>query len=165
MLKVTAASAICALVEGMLPRGSGPENGLAIQLIAELEGKERNVKEVEPFHHTRRYISFVFVRANNYTKVFFNVSHGISPINRIKADDWELVSDHDSCWRDDGVGSKLADVYFEMAKEFKGAPIEQRDNSRFDAFSPKYCTVEVERTSDSNPRKFYKLNKVAWKAA
>jgi hypothetical protein len=150
MFKISAASVITELVDALLPRA--PETGLGIQIIAELNG---NPDFGEGDKSIRQHISFVFHRPSNYTKVFFHVGDQALPFHAIPA--WSLMSNHDSCWREDGVSSNLAKVYFAMAKNFSGAPIKQIDTTRLASFSPKILKVQVERTGKEDPREAYSL--------
>jgi hypothetical protein len=151
MFKLAAHTVITELVDVLLPRGSGPDKGLGIQVVAELNGDAADETAPGASEITiRKYISFVFHRPSNYTKVFVNISNVALPFHVIK--DWSLESDHDSCWRDDGVRSVLSKEYFAIAKHLKGAPINQHDFSRLAPSSPMLLTVKVTRTGKPDPR-------------
>ncbi len=86
---------IANFVEGCLERGT-VEKAMLVQI--EIRFAIYEPKEIS----NRIYPQFLFYRPNNYTKVFFQSSD--SPFIMIsKKDRWNMVADHDSCWRTDGL--------------------------------------------------------------
>lgn len=85
---------VCATVEALLPRGSDPEKGLMIRLEFSLTTHN----EDDVFYSTR-ILELVFQRPSNYTKVFSRVLDNRDNVLK----DWENMSNHDSCWRSDGL--------------------------------------------------------------
>ena len=152
-----AESVIAGMVESMLPMSSDRKLGLQIGIDLHvwdhgydktgntLERKEKNF---------RRFLYFLFIRPSNYTKVLF-----WEPQNKAKGhecypsqnttQEWYLLSDHDSCWRD-AVGSKLTDVVMRSMAAFdgrmkSGKPLEWSDLGEFITFmdKPHYVYLET----------------------
>lgn len=111
MLEIRAEHAIATLVDGMLPVGS--EKGLHVALLVRTSNykatydKKRNVvpyKGVDGDNYnpaeSSRTIHFLFLRPTHYTKVWSAVEGRYQ--RRPALASWEMTSDHDSCWRDDG---------------------------------------------------------------
>lgn len=87
---------IATIVEAMLPRFSSPVLGL--NMILEIIANDPNADK-----DARRYLHLLFIRPSNYTKVFTRVigDRGNHCIGR--EIEFKLMSDHDSCWRSDGL--------------------------------------------------------------
>ncbi len=93
---------IADIVESMLPRFSNKQLGLNMRLdIGAHEYSDSDSAETNKKSNT--LIQFIFIRPNNYTKVF---THIVADDRRcfdslkFKAN---LTCDHDSCWRIDGL--------------------------------------------------------------
>lgn len=100
------------IVEAMLPRFTR-DQVLHLTLCAEVAQRGEDYSS----HDTEiRYVHLVFYRPNNYTKVGMHI--GTREDGSLLEDDhvWEVTSDHDSCWRTDGVSSRLFDLYIAMCK-------------------------------------------------
>lgn len=139
MVEVHMESAICTMVEAMLPRFSPEDICLAIQVDMRfyLHEEDRCASEI---------ITLVFQRPSNYTKVFAAYGRGFAFEH-----DYDFESDHDSCWRD-GVGRILRKVEELLREELiEGTDIEHPFDKRisphvsFGIFSPKYYKCEVVR--------------------
>lgn len=121
MFNMQADEAIRALVEAVFPLPYG--EGLLVTLDLRLHHpkSERN--------RASGSVSFVFERPHNYCKVWTGAvseSWALPPLA-----EWEMVSDHDSCWRD-AVRSAITKEYFRQAKEINerprgGKPVAPRD--------------------------------------
>lgn len=107
-MKMEVTEVVTTLVEQMLPRGSGQNKILQVILrvtATAVSGEERN-----------RLAIFLFHRPGNYTKVIFKTTLDTRarPENFT---DWEMVSNHDSAWRSDGVEHTLSMIESEMRRE------------------------------------------------
>lgn len=123
--------AITALVEFALPRFSPEDKFLHIPIDA-----RATIYDDDGESETYRDIHFLFQRPHNYTKVFIAIDgwkyavipgekyrrrewkwltkdrvHGIKGLNDLN---WHMTSDHDSCWRSDGVDSPLFQIGMHM---------------------------------------------------
>lgn len=114
---LSADSTIASIVEAMLPRGGSRPMGLDVPWMRGPEGWEAGVSPTKALYiavkvglshytdegdedHERATIHLIFCRPTNYTKVFSCVNDSWSIP---KADDFTMRSDHDSCWRSDGM--------------------------------------------------------------
>lgn len=152
---------VAQIVEAMLPRHSDRNLGLLIQLKMEASdfgyGDDGNTIEREPQHH-RQDIHFLFVRPSNYTKVFVCMpdfrEFRIIDVERV----WKQTSDHDSCWRSDGMRD-VTDVYFKLCdpicKAKKCAPKDVNTSNYLD-YPPKYIELEVYGQADPTADRFSK---------
>lgn len=172
VVRLEAESVIAHVVEAMLPRFS--DRSLALMIGVEMDihdngyGKDGNTRERKE-KCIRRRLYFLFVRPSNYTKVFFwepakdAIGWDCSPAGLYGASavqEWQLESDHDSCWRD-AVGSKLTDAYFKSSAAFEGRkisgePLRPCDLSQYIMFtdSPKYMNLEVLEQKDKKAERF-----------
>ena len=165
IVNINAESVIGSIVDAMLPRYSDTRLGLYILFGMSMNdygyGKDGNTKERSELS-VQRDLHFIFVRSSNYTKVFFwentDPEPGRLPDPRESKEPlvWDMVSDHDSCWRE-GFEHKLAQAYFDCAELFNGRKIGKekltpRDLSTYNTLrgDPKYVRLDVfERV---NPR-------------
>jgi hypothetical protein len=103
MLQMDISNAIPNIVEAMLPRFSPKELALYIELDLRdtyYDDNEDDEKSIATL------VKFIFHRPNNYTKVlvnydFDNFSKSFTNSKMIKR--YEQHSNHDSCWRSDGM--------------------------------------------------------------
>jgi len=114
MVDVRLSHAVCAFVDAILLRSDfrkrsheDPDRLVSVSLDVRLKNKATG-------RSVSRVVRFLFSRPSNYTRVLFCVSERFHPLASAE-NDWQDVSYHDSCWRDDGVGTPLSRVYFEMA--------------------------------------------------
>lgn len=157
MLDLSARHVIPTVVEAMLPRFS--DHKLGLQMTIQLHvadhgyGKDGNTRERRALEKNRM-VHFIFVRPSNYTKVFVwlpddkptTVGLDLWPDGREL--EWNLESDHDSCWRD-GADRVLTKEYQDMLKPFEGRKISgvpmnpYRDTSQFHCFDrePRYVML------------------------
>lgn len=86
------------IVEAMLPRGTYERLGLkvCVEISATDYGSEDS--DFDDQKTAWRQLQFIFVRPSNYTQVYVK-----EITNRQEDAKWELHSDHDSCWRSDGL--------------------------------------------------------------
>jgi hypothetical protein len=122
-VKIGLASAITAIVEMALPRGSGDNQLLWVPVTFQLMGwKESQGKKgvhSERSYDVRTSIHLLFHRPHNYTKVFFfedtqDVQFYPHLIDNKKIE-WQLQSDHDSCWSSDGL--RCLDKVYQRLKD------------------------------------------------
>lgn len=138
MIKMSVETVIVAFVEAMLPRFSDDKQLLKISLDMEASAPEN------PDKHIRRYAHLLFHRPSNYTKVLWNVTDD----PRKGYDDfetWDVKSDHDSCWRTDGLSSPMFEEYMHLVKRLKtkARPIDCDVTARFRMLTePKVITVK-----------------------
>jgi len=73
---------------------------------------------------------------------------------------WKNTSNHDSCWRTDGIRSEIIKVYFDFCRKVapKMAPIELLATSRFE----RVAMVDIEFKEDSSGYSRYKLLKMSY---
>ncbi len=102
------AEVIATLVEAMLPRFSGKGKFLYLDLVV-------RISENLNSDGVAKHIHLLFHRPSNYTKVMWQVSN--DPRLRMESfKDWKVLSDHDSCWKSDGIGTPLFQLYIEMCR-------------------------------------------------
>lgn len=104
-------------------------------------GEDGNTLEREP-QHLEDNLCFLFVRKSNSTKVFLT-----KPDSYILEDReliWSLESDHDSCWKTDGL-NEVTDTYFSLCKPLCNllncAPKDVYTLNMLDC-DPKYMEIE-----------------------
>lgn len=88
-------STIAAIVEAMLPRFSNENIGLHMKLEFRFNNNYKYL-----INHL--CLCLLFIRPSNYTKVFSRMPTEIESLNPIH-NEMILQSDHDSCWRLDGL--------------------------------------------------------------
>ena len=95
---------ISKIVEAMLPRGSGKNKCLNVCVEVRFDNYDTEHFEV-------CILDMLFFRNKNYTQVLSK----IYMLGEEKPDNYSQMSNHDSAWRNDGVGCSLNDTY-RMAK-------------------------------------------------
>ena len=95
-MKIAIDHVIAQTVEAMLPRFSGSEIGLLFTINANYADYEKN-------KHVRNTIYLLFIRSANYTKVLSHVIRTRDFLQLGKETEFTKESDHDSCWRSDGL--------------------------------------------------------------
>ena len=132
MLSIKLSQAIPTIVEAMLPRFSFNKVILAITLDLRDEDLDTNKSAAT-------IMRFLFHRPSNFTKVLvhyefnnFNKRDG-----RLSRDPvyYEKYSDHDSCWRSDGL-TILSEHWKEVEKFFNKHPSEINSFYSFSIFDP-----------------------------
>lgn len=149
MFDVTLKEAVNTLVEFSLKRGESilnkddprdaPRKALYVRVDIRLSAY---LEDGDDFQ-VRRMVHFLFTRPSNYTKVFFCHNREF----RIPSpDQFEMMSNHDSCWREDGyrgLGDLRREAVEHLSKE-SGLP--ERKLSEFVTFDEvKYVTIQTER--------------------
>jgi len=88
---------VIGIVESMLPRFSGSKVGLTMTLSMEASNAKKRAGSLALSYAG---LQLLFVRPSNHTKVFTRMSESgrINPTGPFK-----LMSDHDSCWRSEGL--------------------------------------------------------------
>lgn len=102
---------ITSTVEALLPKFSDPEKGLMIRL----EFSIISHNEDDVFYSTR-ILELIFQRPSNYTRVFSRVLD----VKKNVLKDWRNTSNHDSCWRSEGLKDVFEcymDVRSDMEKQ------------------------------------------------
>ena len=98
---------IPSVVEAMLPRFSHEKLGLAITLDLREDNHDASTYRVGVDASIATIVRFIFHRPGNYTKVLvnyeFNNFHDRESNPRHNEVYFEKHSDHDSCWRSDGL--------------------------------------------------------------
>lgn len=101
-MKIELSSAIPTIVESFLPRFSDSKLGL----LFEIDASFRNYTENGEDYDRRECLQMLIIRPSNYTKVLFRkvafVDSGYHDMIK-KPITWKKLSDHDSCWRSDGM--------------------------------------------------------------
>jgi len=149
---------VASTVESLLPIHSDPKKGLMICLEFSL-----TCHNEEDVYYSNRIVEFVFQRPTNYTKVFSRVLDLKGNVLK----DWKLTSDHDSCWRSDGLRD-VFQTYMEVRKDM------EKQNSAYDfredevnIQSPRFGSyisfVDVEIEKDPNDSYNYNLVSVKTK--
>lgn len=117
MLNIGLARAIPNIVETMLPRFSDPNLGLSITLDL-----RDNDYDYAPEKSSATIIRFIFQRPSNYTKVLvsygFNNFPDINNNPKRKVIYFEKHSDHDSCWKSDGLN--ILNTHWNNVKKYFG---------------------------------------------
>ena len=136
-MKMDVGRAIVELVENMLPRGTS-DKILYTCVDCSISKGEKEARKM--FH-------FIFQRPGSYTTVAMAVSDGIGFSNDL---DFKFKSDHDSCWREDGVHSPLMKEYFAMCKEVdpKTAPKDLDCFVTFHGTKVMEGNIQVDRNND-----------------
>ena len=115
-MKTELANSIIAITEAFLPR-STRDKILCISVDARVHDwlKQKEISSIRGIH-------IAIYRPSNYTKVVMAVNHDIA-FTFDQSLHFEYKSDHDSCWRDDGLRSPLFNIKQEMVEELckKGA--------------------------------------------
>lgn len=112
-MRMNVDNAVNEIVEAMLPRGT--EDKLlhicirASYMVFPYEDRSGG-NDCSDVIEPTEFIHFIFYRPSNYTKVLLSTgSWFIEECER-----FELVSDHDSCWRSDGVSSNLNQIHWRI---------------------------------------------------
>jgi hypothetical protein len=127
-MKIDIHEAICAIVETMLPRFT-KDKLLFISVRCNYNFYEENLHIGLPTFTA----NFIFHRPSNYTKVLFHVIDETF----IRAHDlknMKLTSDHDSCWRTDGVESELRKVHWKHCDALKAKIAKKKGKKYADSF-------------------------------
>jgi len=109
--------------------GRNPEDGIYVRARVFVRTNPYAERDVARFLH------FVFRRlGSEHTSVntWFQLGNetGFIPLD----DEWQNTSNHDSCWRSDGVRAPIAKAYFDLCREVapKKAPIELVSTANID---------------------------------
>ncbi len=89
-------------------------NGMLVELAMSVE--DRNAEKLDEELKRFYYVVFcgnvsVFIARQDVPG-----EQGLRHFTKIPSDEWENTSNHDSCWRSDGLHF-ITDAYFEMCKE------------------------------------------------
>jgi len=180
MLEIKLSDVIQQLVDQFLDRqtivymkndGSIKRPGLVFQINANIF---KYIDDQEGHSYRNIFIVFcggtnVFIASQNTTTAE-NRWHGISSV---PLDAWENTSNHDSCWRSDGLDSPLSNIYFEMCKEVnehlpkdcKCPPIEMTSLNNFGTFGlgdvfQRVTVTHAADKDDSYRRKIVNIERV-----
>jgi hypothetical protein len=97
-----AESTIAAIVELALPRFSPENRVLAMVLDVRVRKHSDGAKTLY------WNVQLMFHRPSNYTKVMWLVMKEFKPTDTIHK--WSVESNHDSCWRTDGLATPLFEI-------------------------------------------------------
>ena len=110
MFQIEVANVICTIKEALLEQGQlGDGSYKALVISADL-----GMDDYESGETKRGVVHFIF---SGNTSVWFAHVDALSRWDSVLIDEWENTSNHDSCWRTDGVSSILSKLYFKWAKE------------------------------------------------
>lgn len=152
------------IVEAMLPRGGSLPKGVAHQVKGQptralyirlrIDGHQ-HIPDDEMDEETR-WVHLIFERPSTYTKVFSFVSerHVSSP--ELRPEDFDMQSDHDSCWRSDGL--RVIDKTWFAIRDIldgrNGRPGPDNRQSWFNIIDAiEWLAIVVERVPDQDCRK------------
>lgn len=134
--------------------GRNSTNGLYIRILVNVKKPNSKSKGKSAILH------FVFSR-----HVYSSSTHCWFQITELKdlmpdKGQWKNTSNHDSCWRTDGIRSEIIKVYFDFCKKVapKTAPMELLATSQFD----RVAMVNIEFKEDSSGFSRYKLLKMSY---
>lgn len=146
-MKIEIEQMMTSVVESMFPKLSDEKLGMLITVdcsYSKYSSNEKNDIDI------RFPLYYLFQRPSNYTKVFFletddNFRSPPGPYDIIKEKElhWVLRSDHDSCWRSDGVRDLFRIENEVMDKHFGGYPITHEKVSIYNSIGGIYF-VELE---------------------
>lgn len=108
-VKMSLRSAITALVEIALPRFSDDKTVLVMTIDVRIR------KHGDAFANRHQYVHLMFQRPNNYTKVMWSLVN--EPANHCRIKEWKVESDHDSCWKTDGLDTPFFNLVRDMINE------------------------------------------------
>lgn len=148
------------MVENFLPRFTNPHVVLSMKI-----GFRWTSLENDDELTYRKSYWVCFHRPSNYTKVLLNEENChelINPMNPIK---FKLLSDHDSCWREDGM-KWIFKTFCDAWDFFEGHGIEGRDihpHVGFELFggSPQYWKVDLNIRDNERIAKIKFINKIS----
>lgn len=145
MFKIEADAAIKTIVDGMLPKFSGPELGLIVTIDCRVVDRQ---DLAGPYESEHKEILFLFSRPDNYTTVWYDVIGKPS-----RSPEWKYLIDHDSCWKD-VMRDTINKVYFEMCESVNPnvAPVSLQNNCWFFR-APKLVKIKTESVLFSNKHK------------
>ncbi|MBP9822037.1 MAG: hypothetical protein KBC81_01155 [Candidatus Pacebacteria bacterium] len=113
------------IVEAMLPRGSGEKKVLVMAFDVRVSRRGSSARSHQKIAH------LLFHRPQNYTKVGWNITDAVNA-RFDHLDSWEVMSNHDSCWRNDGISSPMLALVRQMMTEAKVKRDEADISIRFD---------------------------------
>ena len=133
MLFINFGQVIPSVVEAMLPRFSHEKLGLAITL--DLRDNYYDNYDSEKDRSAATDMRFIFHRPSNYTKVLinykFNNFRGTKNNPRYNTVYFEKHSDHDSCWKSDGM--RILNIHRNNVERYAG--INYSETNPFYSFS------------------------------
>lgn len=88
-----------------------------------------DVNDFEEDKRASESVTFLFC---GNTSVFAYTGKGIFFVEDLPVEEFANTSNHDTCWRTDGVHSYLSELYFKMCRQvnLKKAPVELHTSSR-----------------------------------
>lgn len=145
--------AICTMVDGILDNVEVPMDRALYMRIRTTVKKPGSASRGK-----RGYLHFVFQRPYGHsTSVWFQETADRDYV----PDDtrWQNTSNHDSCWRSDGVSSPIANTYFKHCRKVarKLAPAALEATAEFDFGRVKVVHVEIQQEPNTYDRKLMKV--------
>ena len=171
MFKTTTSSLLTSLVDKVLRpiqlemKTEWNKDGLITQpgMIMQMDMRADNYEENGNHFMTNTNVYFIFT---GNTSVFFYTDWEeddlVYRFEDIPLEDFKNTSNHDSCWRSDGVNSPISNLYFEMCDEINRqskekeleeiAPIniETSADFKFGPVSPWKMATVTHKTSPDN---------------
>jgi hypothetical protein len=155
-MEIDLSKAVSSFVEAMLPRGSAEDVVLYVPCRCSYWNYHEGVNDRK---EVNKDLHFLFHRPGNYTKVLFlsedyvngcdcHFSYNLRPnYKELFKDKWDLIANHDSCWRD-GLERKIREEEEKLIAEV-GLERPLPPNSYYVSFGfsdPCLCHAEVVRT-------------------
>lgn len=156
MFEMKVADAICSIADRIVPRDVCKRTFRGAFFHVDL-----NISSVDHKKNLRHDVRFII--AGNRS-VWVHISKfGQYSLKPIPITEWKNTSNHDSCWRGDGVERPLSTLYFEVCDkvEKKARPIDLHQNCWFALGSDVWKDVEV--TWEPEPNNSYKRKLVSYK--
>lgn len=150
IIKMPIEEVVKAFVETLLPRFSDKKKLLQISLDVTAGKPEHSAKQVRYFVH------LLFHRPDNYTKVMWKITgNPREAYNDFTV--WVVQSDHDSCWKSDGLSTPMFNLGYKMVKELdpEARPIDCEVLAQFGLLSkPEIVTIKDYNKYNQETRTF-----------
>ena len=124
------------LVEALLPRGSDRKKLLVLDFLISATATANDQRR-----NQRRGI-FLFHRPGNYTKVLWKSSVDLLHKRIEDFTEWDVVADHDSCWRSDGVSHSLFSLEHELDEKLRGVAGDHEIVAAFSLMGPQIVAIK-----------------------
>lgn len=161
MFHMNVDTVVSELKESLLPRAQINEKALYVCLDLRLR-HYRHVSEGFEFGAST-FVHFVLYSPYGSSTHTF-IAQG-DPYADLSLLAWENTSNHDSCWRTDGVGKPLHEIFMDLANEVNRqvheagfptvAPVEIKQHCAFRMSNP-WSLIDVEVKRD--PNEYYKFS-------
>lgn len=171
MIGLTAENMIAEIKEIVLPRdsykfGDTRRKGILFGLRYSIRSHEESDDELFTFG-AEQEVAVLIVAPHSV--FFMEVEDRIFDLTKIPLDKWENTSNHDSCWRSDGL-RKLTETYFRLCNKVNEdrvaagfeevAPVTMNHNVWTRLCNPLWKPVEVELAKSDQDKKIVSLTYV-----